>query len=83
MNCPEGEIGGLRAGSQNRWPTGTSVNVLPPSLERDSQVWMKKLLGSLRRSKYEMSSWPLSVIAIHGWNWSALPLSWLTRTGPV
>src|SRR3954469_22701852 len=47
---------------------------------------MKRLLpGSLRRSKYDTSTWPFRVTASHGWNWSASAFrrSWLTRAGPV
>ena len=46
---------------------------------------MNRPLWSLRRSKYETSTWPFGVTAIQGWNWSASPvlMSWFTRTGPV
>src|SRR3954454_22117676 len=85
MNSPETEIGGVRRGAHMRLPTRGALNVLPPSFERDRNVSMKKLFASLRRSKYMTFSWPLSVTAIHGWNWSrgGFLASWLTLTGPV
>src|SRR4051812_33664402 len=84
MNSPEGEIGGLMRGAPERWGTRGSGDVLPPAFEGGRGVSMKKLLGSRRRSKYMMSSWPRGVIASHGWNWSAVEVfgSWFTRTGP-
>src|SRR5881227_1922814 len=78
MNCPDGEIGGWMRGSHMRWSTRTSFQVLPPSLVRDRYSPRKKSLGSFRLSKYMMSTWPLGVTAIQGWNWS-----WFTRIGPV
>src|SRR5919202_6472157 len=83
MNCPDTEIGGLIRGSHIWWSTLVSLNVLPPSFERDRNSPRKKLFGSFRLSKYMTFTWPFGVTAIHGWNWSRCFLSWFTRTGPV
>src|SRR5215211_1751085 len=85
MNSPETDTGGFSRGSHMLRVTRTSVNVWPPSFERDRYVSMKKLFGSLRRSKYMTLTWPFGVTAIHGWNWSRRFSfeSWLTRTGPL
>src|SRR2546423_3651005 len=83
MNWPDTEIGGLIRGSHIRWSIRVSLNVLPPSFERDRYSPRKKSFGSFRLSKYMTSTWPLGVTAIQGWNWSRFFLSWLTRFGPV
>jgi hypothetical protein len=41
MNLPETEVGAFTAGSHICCETRVSPNVLPPSLERASQVSMK------------------------------------------
>src|SRR4051812_5007463 len=92
MKSPSPEAGGLIVASHESCETRVSMNVLPPSFDRDSHVSMKTLPGcttvapwvrraSRRLSAYETLTWPPGLTATYGWNWSALVASWFTLTG--
>src|SRR5215218_6970359 len=83
MNSPDGEIGGLIDGSHMSCESLVSFHVAPPSPDRARKLSMKKLSGSYRRSKKNTLSCPFFVARAYGWNWSALPVSWLTFVGAL